>query len=171
MTAGAKVALVAATLIFVIPVYYTLAFGRLMMNATESMEAHAFALFTWPRILSPGLVAAVKMPPVLARQFPGQNLYLAKRIVGVPGDAIAHVEGRICLRGQCFAPFVEEGHAVAALWSATRVPEGQIAIFGESADSLDSRYEIIGGIPVEDVIAVGFPIPFPHWSELKAWLE
>ena len=163
--------LVIAAAVFVIPAYYVLAFGRLMVNATDSMNANAFALFTWPRVLSPGLVAAVKMPAVLAEQFPGENLYLAKRIVGVAGDEITHAEGTICVRGECFAPFVKEGEAVAALWTATAVPEGEIAIFGDSAHSLDSRYDIIGGIPVDDVIAVGVPIPFPHWADLQEWLQ
>lgn len=171
MTRRAKWMLVIAAAVFVVPVYYVLAFGRLMMNATDSMSAHAFALFTWPKVLTPGLVAAVEMPAALAAKFPGDNLYLAKRIVGIAGDEIMHRDGTLCVRGECFAPFEREGAAVAALWQAQMVPDRQIAIFGESADSLDSRYEIIGGIPVENVIAVGVPIPFPHWSDLQAWLE
>ena len=50
------------------------------------------------------------------------------------------------------------------------VPEHHVLVFGDSQDSLDSRYEIVGPVPVAAIEAVGWPLRIPHWKEIAAWL-
>ncbi|WP_052248835.1 S26 family signal peptidase [Leisingera sp. ANG-Vp] len=146
--------------------YYTLACGRLVVNATSSLKGNAYAMVTWPLILRPGAIVAVEMPEVLKGKLSGHELYLTKRIAGVAGDPVQRLGNSICINDTCVEGQLKDGAPVAPLWDGEVVPEGTIAVFGDSPDSLDSRYAVIGPRPVAEVVAAGFEIPFPHWTEI-----
>lgn len=171
MTRRSKAIFILPALCVVLLGYYALAFGRLAVNATESLQGNAFAMVTWPKLIKPGRIVAVKMPDVLRPAFDGGELYLTKRVVGVAGDPVTRDGTRLCINTSCVEGHIKTGKLVSPLWGADRVPENEIAIFGDSPDSLDSRYEVIGGISRDDVVAAGFAIPFPHWTRLKEWLQ
>lgn len=171
MTKRSKYTLITIGLIVVVFGYYVLAFGRLAINATSSMPANAYAMVTWPKSLKRGRVVAAELPEALQEIFEGKDLYLTKRIVGIAGDPIHRNGDQICVFETCVNGQRKDGVLVAPLLKADRVPTGTIVLFGESDDSLDSRYDIIGAIPIENVVAAGFAIPFPHWSKVREWLQ
>jgi len=171
MTKRSNLLWIIPALIVVVFGYYVLAFGRLAVNATDSLPENAFAMVTWPKILWRGAVVAVEVPDPIAGQFAGQDVYLTKRLVGLPGDPVTRDGDRICVGEACVKGHRKNGQLVAPLWQASVVPDGSIAIFGESPDSLDSRYDIIGAVPTETIEAVGIAIPFPHWKRLAEWLQ
>ena len=146
--------------------YYGLACGRLVVNATGSLKGNAYAMVTWPLILRPGAIVAVEMPEILEGKFGGHELYLTKRIAGVAGDPVRRSGNSLCINGTCVEGQLKNGALVAPLWQGDAVPDGMIAVFGDSPDSLDSRYAVIGPRPVAEVVAAGFEIPFPHWTDL-----
>ncbi|MEX0301033.1 MAG: S26 family signal peptidase [Leisingera sp.] len=166
-----KLALILPALAVTAAGYYGLAFGRLVVNATGSLQGNAYAMVTWPLILRPGLIAAIELPEVLQGKFGGHELYLTKRIAGVAGDTVQRSGNRLCINGICVEGQLKDGALVAPLWQGDAVPKGMIAVFGDSPDSLDSRYAVIGPRPVAEVIAAGVEIPFPHWSELQEVLQ
>jgi len=147
---------------------YAALFGRLTINGTDSLNANAFAMVSWPKILRRGAIVATELPEALQEGFAG--LAYTKRIVGLPGDRIIRSGDQICIAETCVKAHRNESGLQLPLWSATLVPPGHIAVLGDSPDSFDSRYEAIGAIPKSDVIAVGLPIAFPHWTEVAACL-
>lgn len=146
--------------------FYGLACGRLVVNASSSLKGNAYAMVTWPLVLRPGAIVAVEMPEALRGKFGGQEVYLTKRIAGVAGDPVRRAGNTLCVNDTCVAGQLKGGALVAPLWQDDEVPEGTIAVFGDSPDSLDSRYAVIGPRPVSDAAAAGVEIPFPHWTEL-----
>lgn len=171
MSRKGKIILLCVVIFIAVPTYYTLAFGRLAINGTESLRANAFILFTWPKTPVRGLIAAVEMPDILAARLPEEELYLTKRIVGLPGDPVETRADTVCVNDYCVAALFDGATPISPLWHETEVPAQQIAIFGDTDDSLDSRYEIIGAVPIEDIVAVGFAIPFPHWTDLQELIQ
>ena len=171
MMKRSKLVWIIPALMFVVFGYYVLAFGRLVINETDSLPDNAFAMVTWPKVLQRGAIVAVEMPEALRQQYPDPHLFLTKRIVGLAGDEVAVEGDQICVAETCVEGNRKDGQLVAPLWTASVVPAGTIAIFGESKDSLDSRYDVIGAIPIETIEAVGFAIPFPHRTELAEWLK
>ncbi len=146
--------------------YYGLAFGRLVVNATSSLEGNAYAMVTWPKNVRRGGIVALKLPGVLQEKFSSDYLVLTKRVAGLAGDPVHREGNTLCINETCVEGQVKEGALVSPLWDGDVVPAGTVAILGDSPDSLDSRYAVIGPRPVAEVVAVGFEIPFPHWTEL-----
>ena len=157
-------------LTFVLTGFYVLYAGRIVLNATNSLEGNAYAMVQWPKVAPRGAIVAMELPEAIASRFNDERLYLTKRIVGLAGDTVERNSHEVCINGQCVAPQMRNGRAIAPLWEGKVVPEGSVFVLGDSVDSLDSRYAVIGPRPVSDIVAVGVKIPFPHWSELSEWL-
>ena len=162
---------IAPALIAVTAGFYGLAFGRVVVNATSSLPDNAYLMVTWPQSLSRGAVIAAELPPVLRSALGTRDLYLTKRIVGVAGDPVTRDRNRICINEACVDARIKHGAPILPLWEVDFIPEGAVAVFGDSADSLDSRYDVIGAVPVETIVASGISIPFPHWKQLQEWLQ
>lgn len=162
-----RLTVIAPALVLCAVGYYGLAFGRLVLNGTASLKGNAYAMVTWPLILRPGVIVATDLPTVLKERFAGHEVYLTKRIVGVAGDPVRRIGTRLCINVTCVDGYLKDGVPVTPLWQGDTVPDGTIALFGDSPDSLDSRYAIIGPRPVHEVVAAGVEIPFPHWSALR----
>jgi hypothetical protein len=101
----------------------------------------------------------------------GERLVFIKRLDGVAGDALTHRDGALCLPARCYRPARGTDGAVPALTPPQIIPEGKLAAFGDSPTSLDSRYAAIGLFDRSDILAAGWPIPFWHWTEVRAWLD
>lgn len=168
---GRKLFWIVPALMIVAAGFYGLACGRLVVNATDSLKGNAYAMVTWPRILRRGLIVAMKLPDTLQGKYGDHELYLTKRIAGLPGDPVRRTGNTLCVGETCVKGQLKKGALIAPLWAGDRVPERMIAVFGDSEDSLDSRYAAIGPVPVRDVVAVGIEIPFPHWTELAERLR
>lgn len=149
--------------------FYILACGRIVLNGSGSLPHNAYFMVTWPKLVHQGVYAALEMPPALRPRL--GDIALVKQIQGLPGDVIEHKHGAACIGSFCAAPEVRDGQPVFDVIPAQTIPDGSFAAFGTSANSLDSRYAVIGLFSHGDVIAVGFPIAFPHWTEVRAWLD
>ena len=151
--------------------YWALYNLRLTMNASQSLPQNAFIMWAWPQNLWKGAIISVTPPHVFAGQF--QGLYFTKEVVGLPGDEITHNStGEVCVSGHCYPLWLKDGQPFAAAIAPGVIPEGMVAAFGQSPDSLDSRYDVVGLFPMSQIAAVGFGTDLvPHWKELKAWLD
>lgn len=144
---------------------YIAVFGIVVVNATDSLKAHGFFVLKYPKPMVRGAVVLIAPPERFADKFEG--LQFAKRLTGLPGDVIRHEGGAVCINAACFAQAQKNGEPFGTLLPEGRIPDGAIALMGESPSSLDSRYAEVGLFTTRDVIAVGVPIPwFPHWTDL-----
>ncbi|MES0864799.1 S26 family signal peptidase [Ruegeria sp. SCPT10] len=157
--------------LLVITGYYALAFVRIGVNASESLNSNGFVMVTWPKPIWHGAIVSARMPDVLAAKFDGKDLLFTKRVVGMPGDPVVTNGNSVCINSNCVTAQIKDGQAVSPVWTASSVPAGHVALFGETQDSLDSRYAVIGGIDISTIEAVGIAIPFPHWTQLQEWIE
>lgn len=144
---------------------YGLVAGRVVLNGTDSMQARGFFVVVWPKPLIRGSIVVLDPPPRFAKKFEG--LVFTKRLVGLPGDVITHQEGGLCINDACFAQGTKNGQPFGTLLPEGIIPAGQLAIFGETETSLDSRYAEVGLFSIESLRAVGIAIPgFPAWEDL-----
>ena len=146
------------TLCFGIGCIFVLDQFNIIMNASKSLDEPAFIVFEHPIWLRRGAVVAAQMPPVLQEKF-GEYQYV-KRIGGLPGDEITlDADGNPCVANQCYPLWTKDGDPVAPVIATGVIPEGHYALFGTSADSLDSRYGVIGLIAADQLIGRGWPLP------------
>jgi len=148
---------------------YCLAFGSVVINGTTSLPHNGYFMLRWPLLITSGSYVAFEAPDVVGERF--QAYSFVKRVVGVPGDTVQVSGNQVCVNEDCRTlqeSLLEKGIEPIA---AMTLKAGQYLVFGDAPDSLDSRYALIGAIPHEKIEAVGFPIPFPHWKEIKAWFE
>jgi type IV secretory pathway protease TraF len=100
-----------------------------------------------------------------------QHFPFIKRVVGLPGDEIRTHGSEVCIKDTCrnlLPKLVDQG--------LNPLPDGpitddQFVVFGDAPESLDSRYALIGTVAKADILAVGFPVPIPHWTELSTWFQ
>ena len=148
---------------------YGLAFGTVVLNGTSSLPDNAYFMLRWPKIVLEGSYIAFKSPDAVDERF--REFDFIKRVAGVPGDEVITTGNRVCVNQRCRslqASLVARGFAPT---QSTVLERDQFMAFADSEDSLDSRYAVIGPIRFETIEAVGFPIPFPHWKEIKAWFH
>jgi len=149
--------------------FFVLAEGTVVLNGSTSLPHAGYFMLRWPLILSRGAYVAFQPPAGLAPHFEG--LSFIKRIVGVAGDRVASNGESVCIAGICrtLLPTLSADGVLATPEGV--IPEGFIAVFGDSPDSLDSRYAVVGLVPTADVQAAGIPVPLPHWREVQTWLH
>ena len=149
--------------------FFLLAEGTLVLNGSTSLSHTGYIMLRWPQMLSRGVYVAFAPPARLADHFEGVSFI--KRIVGVAGDRVVSDGARVCIAGTCRELLPDlRADGVLALEVGV-IPEGFIAVFGDSPDSLDSRYAVVGLVPTTDVQAAGIPVPMPHWREVQSWLH
>jgi len=149
--------------------FYVLSAGRVILNGSGSLPHNAYFMVTWPKLVPNGAYVALKTPDALKQTL--GDTPLVKQVRGIAGDRLVHRGEALCIHDTCFKAEQKPDDTPLGLTPSQIIPDGQFAAFGTSENSLDSRYKIIGLFRVEDVIAVGFPIPFPHWTEVKAWID
>lgn len=149
---------------------YAASLGRVVLNSSDSLAARGFFVVVWPKPLIKGAVVVADPPAHLAHRFEG--MVFTKRLIGKPGDQISHLSGEICIETSCFARTIKEGAPFGTLLPEGIIPEGHVALFGETPTSLDSRYAEVGLFPIHSIRGVGFGIPhFPDWSTLAEWVK
>lgn len=142
---------------------------RIVFNGTHSLPHNGYLMFAWPKLVHRGGYIAASAPETYRDQF--EDLVFVKRVIGLPGDEIRHDRGGICIEDNCFVPLLVEGTPFAPLTSEGVIPEGQYAAFADAPDSLDSRYDTVGLFTEAQIVAAGWPIPIPHWKDIKSWLD
>ena len=149
--------------------FYVLSSGRLVLNGTNSLPHSGYFMVRWPILPLRGSYVAFRSPEVVDARF--QSFPFVKRIVGLPGDQVITRGTEVCIEDSCrslLQKLVEQG--------LKPLPDGPIendhyVVFGDAPDSLDSRYALIGTVAKSDILAVGYPIPIPHWTEWHAWFQ
>lgn len=159
----------AALLVLAGVLFFAVTSTRLVMNGSHSLPHNGYLMFSWPLIIARDSYVAAHVPAAYAEDLEG--LVFVKRIVGVPGDILRHENGALCVASECFPVALVNGAPFDALTAEGPIPAGHYAAFADAPDSLDSRYASVGLFAREDIIAAGWPIPIPHWTEVKAWLE
>ena len=145
---------------------YGLVFGRIVLNGSDSLAARGFYVVVWPKPLIRDAIVVSDPPARFTDKFAG--LVFTKHLKGLPGDRIVHVDGNVCIKDACFAPGIKEGESFGTPLAQGIIPQGYVALFGETNTSLDSRYQEVGLFPISGIKGVGFAIPyFPDWTVLK----
>lgn len=149
--------------------FYVLSAGRLVLNGTNSLPHAGYFMVRWPILPLRGSYVVFRAPEAVDARF--QNFPFVKQIVGLPGDVIESTEEQVCVEGECrmlLPKLAEKGFQPL---SEGTVEVDDFVVFGDSLDSLDSRYALIGTVARSDILAVGYPIPIPHWTEWHAWFH
>lgn len=154
---------------FVLIGFYTLSSGRLVLNGTNSLPHSGYFMVRWPILPLRGSYVAFRSPDAVDARF--QNFPFVKQIVGLPGDVIASTEEQVCVAGECRMLLPKLAEKGLLPLSEGTVGAGEFVVFGDSVDSLDSRYALIGAVARSDILAVGYPVPIPHWTEWNAWAQ
>jgi len=141
----------------------------IVVNGSDSLAGAAYIMWEQPRFLDHGTIVAAKMPAPLEERF-GEHVFV-KRIGGMPGDVIeVTVDGTACIEADCYPPMLKDGVPVSAPIEAQVIPEGYYALVGDAPDSLDSRYDVIGLMPEDQLVGRGWTLPwFPGWQEAAKW--
>lgn len=148
---------------------YGLVAGRVVLNSSDSLAARGFYVVVWPKPLIYGGIVVADPPARLAHKFEG--MVFAKRLGGKAGDIVRHDGTAVCINANCYTQTIKNGAPFGSLLKAGPIPEGFVALFGETPTSLDSRYAEVGLFPVSSIRGVGFSIPFfPDWIDLAAWV-
>lgn len=148
---------------------YGMAFGTVVLNGTTSLPHNGYFMVRWPTLPVKGAYVAFTAPEAVREDL--RHFSFVKRIVGVPGDEVSSTENEVCVRGVCrklLPKLLNQGFKPL---SPRILQDGEIVVFGDSDDSLDSRYAVIGTIENDRIEAIGFPVAIPHWKELQAWLS
>lgn len=164
-----KVIIIGLLSSFVLSGFYMLSAGRLVLNGTNSLPHSGYFMVSWPILPLRGSYVAFRSPEVVDARF--QSLPFVKRIVGLPGDVITSTDTQVCVASECrtlLPKLTEKG--LQSLSEGT-VRADEFVVFGDSPDSLDSRYALIGTVARSDILAVGYPVPIPHWTEWTAWFH
>lgn len=138
----------------------------IVMNGSDSLEEPAFLMIEHPVLLRHGALVSAKMPDAIAANFP--DMHFVKRIGGLPGETITlDAEGNPCINGhECFPLFRENGRPISPGIKPGVIPDKYYAVFGTSANSLDSRYSAIGLVHEDDLLGRGVAVSFaPDWRQ------
>ena len=149
--------------------FYALSAGKLVLNGTNSLPHTGYFMVSWPIVPLKGSYIAFQAPQAVDARF--QDYPFVKRIVGTPGDQITMSEGQVCIDNTCRSLLPKLAEKGLAPLPDGSVRDDQYVVFGDTADSLDSRYALIGTVARSDILAIGYPVPIPHWTEIRRWLH
>jgi signal peptidase I len=92
----------------------------------------------------------------------GENKLLVKRVIGVPGDSIAIQGGAVILNGrELQEPYVKDGFTASEMEEMI-IPEGMLFAMGDNRqNSMDSRDERVGLVPMDKVVGKAFVRLYP----------
>ena len=145
-------------------------FFEVVWNETSSINRNGFLVSKWITTPWRGAYVAFDIPPELDEMCPFCKV-MVKRVIGLPGDAISYFPTAIEVGGQRFelsAKAQELGLSAARIGAV--VPAGHVLAFGDTAGSIDSRYSIVGAIPLKNA-ALGFSAPLPSKKSLLGIAE
>ena len=150
-------------------VIYVSTYGKVVLNGTASLPHNAYLMISWPKTITHGRYVIFPPPAVVAGPFDGAHF--VKRIQGLPGDQIKTDGQFVCVNATCSGLRSEMLARGFGPNEHSRVPDGHVYVVGDSPSSLDSRYQAIGLVKIDDIQAVGWPVSLPHWTKIANWLE
>lgn len=107
-----------------------------------------------------GHYVAFHVPPAAAKNFSNPKAILTKIVVGMTGDKVTVKDRVVHVNGVAvgFAKTVSKKGEPLSPIADTVVGHGQYYVMGLHKDSLDSRYTIVGLVPVESVVGRAYPL-------------
>lgn len=145
-------------------------FFEVVWNETTSIKSNGFLVSKWITTPWRGAYVAFDIPPELEAMC-GFCEVMVKRVIGLPGDAISYFPNAIEVGGQRFelsAEAQELGLSPARIGAV--VPAGHVLAFGDTTGSIDSRYSLVGAVPLNNA-ALGFSAPLPSKKSLLGIAE
>ncbi len=87
----------------------------------------------------------------------GKQKLLIKRVIGLPGDTIEVKDNKLIRNGEEInEPYIKEPGVIPGEVNVT-VPDGQLFVMGDNRRvSIDSRYEEVGCVDIDDVAGKAF---------------
>lgn len=166
-----KYSFIVAGSLFVATGFWALSTVRVNLNGSSSLPFNAFVMWGWPKLVWHGAMIAAYPPPAYSEAFKG--FYFTKEVKGLPGDIVRHDDdGRVCINSDCFTLATPNGKQFGSPLPEGPIPNGMVAAFGTSPDSLDSRYAEVGLFSLDRIVAVGVGTDLiPHWKDIKAWSD
>lgn len=145
-----------------------LANGAIVLNGSDSLPHNAYYMLKAPLIVARGTYVAFDPPAIVAEKF--EELTFVKRVVGRPGDLVVTENNQVCVGAECRDLHEDALSAGYLPLESGIIPDNEYVVFGDSPDSLDSRYRAIGTIKRAKITAAGLPLAFPHWKKVQQWL-
>ncbi len=95
----------------------------------------------------------------------GKKKLLIKRVIAVPGDVLLIKDGQVQLNGTILQEdYIADNYTEGKDYEDTEivVPEGMLFAMGDNRfNSMDSRDEVIGLIPIDDIVGKAFVRLYP----------
>ena len=99
----------------------------------------------------------------------GKSKLLVKRIIGIPGDTIEIHDNQLYINGNKYVEnYLKDGITTGYL--VKNIPEGEYFVMGDNrVVSVDSRYDEVGNITIDDITGkVVFRLfPFNKFGKIK----
>ena len=143
---------------------------EVVWNETTSIDRNGFLVTKWINTPWRGAYVAFDIPPELDTMC-GFCAVMVKRVIGLPGDTISYFPNAIEVAGQRFELSSEAGElGLSRARIGAVVPTGHVLAFGDTPGSIDSRYSLVGAVPLKNA-ALGFSAPLPSKKSLLGIAE
>jgi len=132
---------------------------RVGFNQTPSLPQSVFLIHK-NEPASKGQYVAFRVPPEASKHFSNPNAILTKIVVGVEGDRVSVADRIVHVNGVPVGyakPKSLKGEPLFPL-NEVVIPYGHLYVMGLHKDSLDSRYTIVGLVPVTSVVGRAHPL-------------
>ena len=145
-------------------------FFQVVWNETTSIKSNGFLVSKWITTPWRGAYVAFDIPAELKPICPFCKV-VVKRVIGLPGDEITYFATAIEVGGHRFelSPEAQERGLSPARIGAV-VPAGHVLAFGDTPGSIDSRYALVGAVPLSGAW-LGFAAPLPSKTRLRTIAE
>lgn len=141
--------------LLLVGLFYAFIFGSLLnctqivISPTNSLPYNVFFMIKSNHFSCNDIIVfSLEDHPIL------KNSSWIKRLKGVPGDVIEVKDDIVTVSGKTIGKVLP---GLKPLASGV-IPEGYVFLAGDSLDSLDSRYEIMGLVKVKDLEGRAFPL-------------
>jgi signal peptidase I len=127
-------------------------------------------LYTGERVLVNRMAYAfgseVRRFDIVVCHYPDEDDYYIKRVIGLPGEKIAIIEGKVFINGQAIVEDHVKNVDMESMEEMT-IPEGEYFVMGDNrANSLDSRSQSVGTLPRKNLAGRAVAVIWP-FSEFK----
>lgn len=141
--------------LFSVALIFNLYFG-FAVNLTNSLP---YKLFVINKISTPSVGNYISFKAPIESGLPA-NTIITKQILAGPGDTVNIQNGHFYINNEWVAhakPYSLKGEPLI-MGPEGKLKQGQYYVSGQHPDSLDSRYQKMGWIYDEQIVAVAYPI-------------